>query len=280
MLIAYTTVMSVWASRESRAHVCTGIEVDVETSGVLDSTIIRGINEELHKYPTRIVGTPLHQLRTNDIENYLARYHNFESVHCLISSRGKLVVKIEPLVPVMRVFFGDNSYYINKDGKHIISNAEYYSDVPIVSGMFNRNFTPKDVLPLVNYIRKDGVLSEMVSMIEARNADNLILVPRIRGHVINFGDTANLDDKKRALSLFYRQVIPYKGWEEYDTISVKFRGQVVATRRDKSRKNHAEEYEDEIAVEEATLPDVTDGGIVQTDTTTHKKKTPANQSAV
>jgi len=59
--------------------------------------------------------------------------------------------------------------------------------------------------------------------------------------------------------MFYRQVMPYKGLEEYDTISVKFRGQVVATRRDKTRLNHAEEYEEEIDLEEATLPDTGDG---------------------
>lgn len=52
----------------------------------------------------------------------------------------------------------------------------------------------------------------------------------------------------------YRKVMPYKGWEAYDTISLKFEGQVVATRRDKSRLNHGEDNGDDIALEEATLP--------------------------
>ena len=33
---------------------------------------------------------------------------------------------------------------------------------------------------------------------------------------------------------FYRYVAPVKGWEKYDTISVAWRRQVVATRRDKT----------------------------------------------
>ncbi len=258
MLLCYAAGMTVWAHREASLHVCTGIEVHVDGSAAMDSVIRHGVTEELRDYPQRIVGTPLHQLSTVDVERYLARYSNFESVHCMISSHGKLIIKIVPLVPVMRVFFADNSYYINKAGKHIASNAEFYSDVPVVSGNFSRKFPPSSVLPLVNYINSDPMLSELVSMVVAENRDNLILVPRIRGHVINFGDTTRLDEKKRALTLFYRQVMPYKGWNEYDTISVKFRGQVVATRRDKTRLNHAEEYVEDIDLEEATLPDVGD----------------------
>lgn len=268
LLLAYSAVISIWAHNEAASHVCTGIEVEVAGHHAMDSLIARGVREELRDYPGKIVGSPLHQLSTIQIEKFLNEQNNFEEVHCMISSRGQLVVKVTPLIPVMRVFFGDNSYYINKDGKYIDSNAEFYTDVPIVTGRFSSRFTPKDVIPLVNYVSKDPILSELVAMINAEGPNNLILVPRIRGHVVNFGDTLRLDEKKRALTMFYRQVMPYKGWNEYDTISVKFRGQIVATRRDKSQLNHAEQYEEEEDMEEATLPDRGDNMGAETGTGT------------
>lgn len=254
LLTAYATVIAVWANRVASEHVCTGISIEVEGSPAMDSVIKNGVREELRRYPRQLVGTPLHSLNTADVERYLSKSNNFENVNCMISSRGQLVVSIAPLVPVMRVFYGDNSYYINKEGKHIVSNAEFFSDVPVVTGRFSRNFAPKDILPLVNYVAKDPMLSSLVSMISADSKNNLMLIPRIRGHVVNFGDTTRLDEKKRMLALFYRNVMPYKGWEEYDTISVKYRGQIVATRRDKTKLNHAEEYEEDVDLEEATLP--------------------------
>lgn len=281
ILLAYAAGMTVWANKAAREHILTDIEIKVDGSASMDSIIRRGVTEELRNYPQKLVGMPLHQVSTVDVEKYLSKYSNFESVNCMISSRGTLIVKIVPLIPVMRVFFGDNSYYINKEGKHIVSNAEFFSDVPIVSGRFSRNFPPRAVLPLVNYIKNDPMLAELVSMIFAENGDNLILVPRIKGHVINFGDTTRLDEKKKALTLFYRQVMPYKGWEEYDTISVKFRGQVVATRRDKTRLNHAEEYIEEEDMEEGTLPRDDDGDTVVTarrDSTVTKEKTKPEQT--
>lgn len=255
LLLSYVAVMAVWANHEARVHVCTGIEVKVDGGLPSDSVTRQGVLDELRDYPGQIVGRQLQQVNPTEIERYLASRNTFESVNCVLSPRGKLVVRVVPMIPVMRVFFGDNSYYINKDGKHIETNAEFFSDVPVVTGRFNRSFAPRDVLPLVRFATTDPMLSELTSMIVAEDRDNLIIVPRIRGHVVNFGDTTRLDEKKRALVMFYRQVMPYKGWQEYDTISVKFRGQVVATRRDKSRLNHAEEYHEDYDLEEATLPD-------------------------
>lgn len=252
--------MGVWANYVARHHVCTGITVIVEGSPQLDSLIRNGITEELQKYPMPLVGSELHQINIGEVEKYLSRRNNFESVNCMISSRGEIVVKVVPLIPVIRVFYGNNSYYINKDGKHIVSNAEYYSDVPVVSGKFTRNFTPKYVIPVANYIKENPVLNELVSMIYAEDKNNLILIPRIRGHVINIGDTSRLAEKTRNLDIFYREVMPFKGWEEYDTISVKYRGQVVATRRDKTVRMHSEEYEEEEDMEEGTLPVIETAG--------------------
>ena len=268
LLVGYTCWVTVWAHQEAARHVCTGIEVSVDgdspldggTNRPMDSVIQQGVLQELTKYPKKITGVPLNALNTRDIEKYLGKLSNFESVNCMVTSSGKLRVRVVPLIPVMRVFFAGSSYYINKDGKHIDSNAEFYNDVPVVSGTFTRQFQPKDVLPLIRYINDDQMLSELVNMVVAHDAHNLILVPRVQGHVVNFGDTTRLDEKKQALALFYKKVMPYKGWEEYDTISVKYRGQIVATRRDKSRLNQAEIDVEEIDPEESTLPDVEAGG--------------------
>ena len=65
-----------------------------------------------------------------------------------------------------------------------------------------------------------------------RNHD-IILVPVIRGHVVNFGDTSLIADKFARIKSFYNNVMPVKGWDYYESLSVKWRGQIVATRYDK-----------------------------------------------
>ncbi|MDE6770670.1 MAG: hypothetical protein K2J78_13180 [Muribaculaceae bacterium] len=254
-LFAYVACMAIWARGEAAKLTCTGIEVKIESAGKADSVTINGVRQELAKFPKKIVGTPVPRLNTREIENYLAAFSNFEDVECSLSTTGKLKVDIIPMIPELRVFDGDMSYYINKDGKRIESKPNFFVDVPVVTGNFTPSFTPRNLLSVSRFIQRDPILRHLVGMIEVRDADNIILIPRIHGHVINLGDTSNLQEKRQAIVTMYRKVMPYKGWDTYDTISVKFRRQIVATRRNKARNLHSLPVEEDIDPEEATLPD-------------------------
>ena len=258
LLMGYTAWVAVWANQEANRHKCTGVIVKIVgcDNPVIKDRTKKGIETELARYPDPIKGVPVHNLDINKVEKYLNSIANFESVHCMINSDNHLLIEAKPLEPVMRIFEGDKSYYINREGKRIDAKAEFFTDVPVVHGNFNSTFTPRQVLPLVRYLESDKDLANLTGMIEARDARNLIIVPRIKGHVVNFGDTSRLKEKSENLFLFYRKVMPYKGWETYDTVSVKYRGQVVATRRNKQTAEQPVLEDEEIDPEELTLPEI------------------------
>ena len=256
VLAGYVVGAGIWAYAEASKNSCRGIDITIVEGHTTDSVSRRGVLAEISRYPEKIVGSQIPAINTRKLETYLKSFPQFEDVVCSFSTDGRLNVKVTPMVPEIRVFDDTASYYINKDGKKMVSKASFFVDVPVVSGKFNEQFQPKDVLPVTRFIAKDPMLSQLVGMVRVDDGDNILLVPRIHGHVINFGDTSRLQEKKNALLAIYRKVLPYKGWEEYDTISVKFRGQVVATRRNKgARFNNHVEFED-FDMEEATLPDV------------------------
>lgn len=254
LLFAYITAVTIWAHGEAKLHTCREISVNILSSGTVDAVTVNGVMDELAKYPKKIKGIPLERINTRDIENYLAGYSNFENVECALTPDGVLKVEVVPMIPEIRVFEPDKSYYINKDGKKIESKANFFVDVPVVAGKFTEQYPASRILPVTRFIQNDSVLRQLVGMVEVKNADNIILVPRIHGHVINIGDTTCLPEKRKALLNFYKKVIPYKGWNEYDTISLKFKGQIVASRRNKATVVHSEELPDGIDLEEASLP--------------------------
>jgi cell division protein FtsQ len=254
VLLAYLGGILVWARAEAERDSCRGVTISMGEKGLSDTITVRGVKSELMKYPRRIVGAPLRTVNTLDIEKYLMSLNNFEDVHCFLSTNGFLNVRITPMIPEIRVFDGNKSYYVNKDGKQINSNAEFFADVPVVSGNFRAGLKPQIVLPVVRFVQKDPVLRDLVAMYEVNGPDDIILVPRITGHVINLGDTTRLAEKRRMLMTAYKNIIPYRGWNQYDTISVKFRGQIVATRRNKAPLYPIETFIEEEDPEEATLP--------------------------
>jgi hypothetical protein len=89
-------------------------------------------------------------------------------------------------------------------------------------------------LPLIDYVEGDSLLHSLVTMYCVRDTNNIIIVPNISGHVVNIGNTSGLDNKFAKLKLFYSEVLPKRGWNTYDTISVKWNHQIVATRRVKA----------------------------------------------
>ena len=255
-LMAYVVLVGIWAHAEAAKNACQGIDIQIVEGHSTDAVTRKGVMSEISKYPGKLVGAQIPTIDTKKLENYLKSFPQFEDVVCNFTTNGILNVKVTPMVPELRVFEDSLSYYINKEGKRMNSKASYFVDVPVVSGKFNDRFKPTDVLPVTRFIASDPLLSQLVSMVRAEDDDNILLIPRIHGHVVNFGDTNRLAEKRDALVAIYRNVIPYKGWEEYDTISVKFRGQVVATRKNKgSLLPHDVEFEEK-DMEEATLPDL------------------------
>lgn len=256
ILLAYIVTAGIWANAEARKNACQGIDIHIVEAPTTDSVSRKGIMAEINRYPRKIVGEQIPNIDTRHLEKYLKAIPQFEEVVCNFTTSGRLNVKVTPMVPELRVFEDSVSYYINKEGKRMASKASFFVDVPVVSGRFNDKFKAADVLPVSRFVASDPMLSKLVGMIRAEDADNILLIPRIHGHVINFGDTTRLEEKKQALEAIYRKVLPYKGWEQYDTISVKFKGQVVATRRNKGSLVPRNVEFEEVDMEEATLPEI------------------------
>lgn len=254
-LLAYVAAVTVWANGEAARHTCRGYDIEIAGIKSADSVTIHGVREELAAYPGKVKGALIPDVDARSVEKFLSGMSNFEDVECWLTTDGLMKVAVTPMIPELRVFENGKSYYINKDGKTIESKARFFVDVPVATGNFTEDFPPVSILPLTRFINKDKALSKLIGMVEARDADNIILIPRILGHVVNFGDTSRLKEKRDALLTFYRKVIPYKGWEEYDTISLKFKGQIVASRRIKQRAAHSVDFAEDSDMEEATLPD-------------------------
>lgn len=195
----------------------------------------------------------------NALESQLRASDKIESVNISTLNDGTLAINVVPMVPVARVFDDRGSYYINAEGKTISADPRYHVDVPVVVGRFTSERPATRLLPLLYYIASRPELDALVSTVKQASDGDIIIVPTIRGHVVNFGDTSLVENKFDRLREFYRQVMPVKGWDTYDSIAVKWRGQVVATKRDKTLPNtslaaHIEEFDDIDDHETMTTP--------------------------
>ncbi len=237
MLIVLTSLMIVgilWARDKGRDEVCTEVEVLVVNEDSTHFVTPAGVIEELERKHIVVKGKPVWQINVEDIEKLLGESQYIEDVECMFENGGRLKIEVSQIVPVMRVFDGDQSYYVNKDGKRMTAVSTFHADVPIVEGHFTSSYSPLRLLPMIKHVEQDSSLRALVTMYYMRDSNNIFIVPSIKGHVVNMGNCEGYEGKFKKLQLFYNKVMPVKGWMHYDTISVKWDYQVVATKRDKT----------------------------------------------
>lgn len=233
MAVALTAGI-LWARYKSRGEVCTSVEVQVINADSTSFVTSEGVLNDLAHQGLEFKGKRMADINASAIEKALSKSPYLEFADMVMCQDGHLLIKVSQLLPVMRVFDGENSYYVNRAGKHMDASLYYHSDVPVVQGHFTKKYPATRLLPLIDYVEKDSLLSSLVTMYQVRDSNNIIIVPQISGHVVNMGNASDFENKFAKLKLFYREVMPKRGWNAFDTISVKWNHQIVATRRVKA----------------------------------------------
>lgn len=255
LLGLYALVACLWSNARSNEQLCQGLEgdavqvIDKAHTGFVSS---EELTAEIQPLLGNLTNRRLSDIPLDSLRRHLESLDKIESAQVMRLNNNKLQISVVPMVPVARVWPADHtrSYYVNRAGKKIISTPRYHVDVPQITGNFHGDFTPEKLMPLFDYIDSHEDLARLITFISATDSANIFLVPAIRGHVINIGDISNLDNKIHRLKRFYSEVLPIKGWEHYDTISLKWDGQIVATRRHSKLPDLSVQLIDELEHEE------------------------------
>lgn len=256
-------------SRMAGADTLAGCDISVADSLHTGFVSAAEVSRECGDIMQRIGKVRRDSVDIGAIEAALRASDKIESVNVCVLNNGTLSIDVVPMVPVARVFDINSSYYINAEGKRISAEPRYHVDVPVVVGYFPADRPAARLLPLLDYIAADPEIDALVSTVRQDRSGDIIIVPSIRGHVVNFGDTSMVADKFARLWAFYRQVMPVRGWETYDTVSVKWRGRVTATRRHKNLgvsllAATVEEFDDIDDLDTMTGHDMVDSTLITT----------------
>lgn len=251
IMVAYLAISIVISNRMAAEAPCEGVVISVKENSMSRFVTPEDIDLELHNITSAADSMNASQFNLTAIEKALSKIDNIESANSYRRADDVIAIDVVPMIPVARVFAPGGSYYVNRSGKHLVANVRYQIDVPVIVGDFNGHEQDlPGVLGLIERINENDAWRALVSTYKISPNRDIMIVPTISGHYINFGDTLTIDDKFRRLSAFYSKVLPAKGWNYYDTISVKFAGQIVGHIAPGKRPGNTNEFKDEDYVEE------------------------------
>ena len=161
---------------------------------------------------------------------------------------GELRLVIEERNPLVRVIHQNGmSNYLDEEGKYMPLSATYTAHVLIATGNYNeRDFRnsvstimkdPKlkqkmvmdDIFKLARFIKSNKFWSAQVQQIHVAEENEFELIPRIGKQRILFGDLNDMERKFEKLKIFYKEGLNNTGWNQFDTINVKYRNQIVCS---------------------------------------------------
>lgn len=253
-LIIYLVVAITVSQGMAADAPCKGVKINVTQNELSQFVTADDIDHELGGIVAAAKTMTAAQINLKEIETRLNTLSIIESVNCRRLANDEIAIDVDPMTPVARVFDNTGSYYINKAGKHLLASPRYQIDVPVVISESDSLPNVGSIRLLLERIEGNEVWSQLVSALKVDNTGDIFIIPSITGHVVNIGDGSDIDDKMKRLFAFYNQVLEVKGWNYYDTISVKFSNQVIgriipSKMRNKTPDYSDLEFEEEIDVE-------------------------------
>jgi cell division protein FtsQ len=212
------------------------------------------VRESIERENVNLIGTLMDSVNIHLLEDLIT--HNNKSISRAEVYRtiyGEIGVNVEQRRPIMRIINPNgDSYYVDDNGQVMPLSKKYTAHVIVVNGHLNEPYMDHvgenlkrqqlksdnangellpDLFKLVHFINSSRFWKAQIEQIYINSKGDIELVPRVGNHTIILGSIDDMREKFENLEAFYEQGLSKYGWNKYKTINLKFKNQIVCTKR-------------------------------------------------
>ncbi len=187
------------------------------------------------------------------IEAFINEMDEVLSAHVYMDIDNKWSIELTTRRPIARIMNSSmNDFYINAD--YHLTRLSPYTKPKVLpfTGMEHLFAAQMDYKKIINndslktkykldqmyhiskYVCNDTFYNSQIVQVQYTKKDGFVLIPRVGKQKIIFGEALSdemVEKKFKKLTVFYNDVIPYEGWNKYESINLKFENQIVAKKR-------------------------------------------------
>lgn len=253
LAITYIVVALSFVSKRSSVLTCASINVIIADS--LENSFVKKIDvlKAIEKHNSNLIGIPLKMINTHKIEQELSTLQAVKKVEAYTTNDGSLNIVIDQRRPMVRIInrYGQG-YYIDHEGQILPLSSKYTSHVLVINGNiiepFEINSSVKvmdwagtelnEHTPLIcrlydfaSFVTSDEFWNAQIAQVYVESPTHIELIPRVGPHTVIMGDLDKFETKLEKLKLFYERALPEEGWNKYKEINLRYRNQIVCTKR-------------------------------------------------
>ncbi len=231
LLLAYILYAVSFPRNHLDGKNCNGVEViiaDTLKRHFIAGKDVLSMLKNAGLYPQ---GKPLKDIRTDLMEQKLEENKLIKKAQVYITAGGGVTVKVYQKIPLLRVMSVSGDYYVDTEGDIMPVTLQYAAYVPLVTGFVDKEFARKELSNLARFLQKNKFWDAQIEQIYVYPNKDLELTPRVGNHQILLGRIDQFEEKLENLRLFYEQALDKTGWNRYSMINLKFKNQIVCTKR-------------------------------------------------
>jgi len=232
-------VVRAGSTREQMA--CERYSIQITVDNTTDTLLYLADIEKIMLRHDSIIGKPYNEIDVYALEDTLKKHPCISGVNIYGDMLGTLRITAIQRTPVVRITNRYNeSFYLDETAHAMPVRPEVSADVIPVSGNIDMTLSQAlsdtlnhkwdALLSCVKYIGNDTFLKSRISQIYVKNENFYLLIPVTGNHTIIFGTPEHPEKRLERLKIFYQKVMDEEKWENYKTIDLRYKSQVICKR--------------------------------------------------
>lgn len=230
----------------SSSILCENVEIKFVEKSVNNFITKQDVKDMvLREYPD-IVGSPIKDVKIKYLQQKINENPSIKKSKIYKEINGVLVVEVQQRIPIVRIINKkNNSFYIDYEGALMPISHTKQKRTIIANGYINEAFdgkavnvmqdtsyrTLRNIYLIAKHISKDKFMNAQVEQLYRKQNGEYEIIPRVGPHKVLLGIAKKYKKKLNKLKDFYINTLNKEGWNKYSYINLKYKDQIVCTRK-------------------------------------------------
>jgi cell division protein FtsQ len=164
--------------------------------------------------------------------------HKFvENAQVYKDLKGNLMVEVQQCRPLGRIVQTNGPHvYIGSNGNTLPTSEKFTARVVLIDGEkapalmkqgYLHSEEGKGYVDLLKIIDQDKFWKSQIVQISVNKLGEVKLYPQIGEEVFDLGKPEELPVKFRKMKIYYKTILPLKGFNRYKTVNLKYKDQII-----------------------------------------------------
>jgi len=185
-----------------------------------------------------VLGDAYGRVSLKEIERRVESHSFVKDAQVFRDLNGHLVVKATQNKPIARIIADNGKQaYLGEEGDILPVSSKYTARVLVLSGSYMNELTARESIEgneydqklydLIEYISEDKFWNMQIAQLVVGKNGKVVMIPQVGDQKLEFGYAENFKSKFKRLEIFFKEIMPTKGWNTYSRVNVEYKDQLI-----------------------------------------------------